>query len=45
MGPMMSKTSESEPSGFAMGPAARLDLTDECHHYRGKHEVPWDIQK
>ncbi|PTB81490.1 hypothetical protein M440DRAFT_63392 [Trichoderma longibrachiatum ATCC 18648] len=28
-----------------MEPAARLPLTDDCHHYTGKHEVPWDIQK
>lgn len=36
----------AEPSGdFAMQPAEKLALTDECHHYEGKHEVPWDIQK
>ncbi|KAK5990430.1 Trimethylguanosine synthase [Cladobotryum mycophilum] len=32
-------------SGFSMQPADKLPLTDKCHHYRGKHEVPWDIQK
>jgi trimethylguanosine synthase len=26
-------------------PAEKLPLTDNCHHYEGKHEVPWDIQK
>lgn len=34
-----------EPSEFSLKPAERLPLTDECHHYKGKHEVPWDIQK
>ncbi|CEJ95105.1 Putative Trimethylguanosine synthase [[Torrubiella] hemipterigena] len=28
-----------------MEPAPRLELTDACHHYEGRHEVPWDIQK
>lgn len=35
----------AEPSDFSLKPAERLPLTDECHHYTGKHEVPWDIQK
>ncbi|KAK4079267.1 hypothetical protein Trihar35433_372 [Trichoderma harzianum] len=35
----------AEPSEFSLKPAERLPLTDECHHYTGKHEVPWDIQK
>lgn len=35
----------AEPSDFSIKPADRLPLTDECHHYTGKHEVPWDIQK
>ncbi|PTB65392.1 hypothetical protein BBK36DRAFT_1142378 [Trichoderma citrinoviride] len=35
----------AEPSEFSMEPAGRLPLTDDCHHYTGKHEVPWDIQK
>ncbi|KAI1072174.1 hypothetical protein LB507_002873 [Fusarium sp. FIESC RH6] len=30
---------------YAMKPAEELPLTDECHHYQGKNEVPWDIQK
>ncbi|KAK1240956.1 hypothetical protein MKX07_006389 [Trichoderma sp. CBMAI-0711] len=38
-------TEDAEPSGFSLEPAGRLPLTDECHHYTGKHEVPWDIQK
>uniref|UniRef100_A0A8H7N9C8 Uncharacterized protein n=1 Tax=Bionectria ochroleuca TaxID=29856 RepID=A0A8H7N9C8_BIOOC len=28
-----------------MKPADRLPLTEQCHHYQGRHEVPWDIQK
>lgn len=28
-----------------MEPAGRLPLTDECKHYQGRHQVPWDIQK
>lgn len=28
-----------------MKAAARLPLTDECHHYESKAEVPWDLQK
>ncbi|UKZ77459.1 hypothetical protein TrVFT333_005180 [Trichoderma virens FT-333] len=35
----------AEPSDFSLKPAERLPLTDQCHHYTGKHEVPWDIQK
>ncbi|RFU74559.1 tgs1 uanosine synthase [Trichoderma arundinaceum] len=35
----------AEPSDFSLKPAERLPLTDRCHHYTGKHEVPWDIQK
>jgi trimethylguanosine synthase len=38
-------TEDAKPSGFSLEPAGRLPLTDECHHYTGKHEVPWDIQK
>ncbi|TQW00265.1 hypothetical protein V2A60_001365 [Cordyceps javanica] len=38
-----------EPRGeqpvYEFEPAGRIDLTDVCHHYEGKHEVPWDIQK
>ncbi|KAF6526586.1 hypothetical protein HZS61_009630 [Fusarium oxysporum f. sp. conglutinans] len=30
---------------YSMKPAEELPLTDDCHHYQGKHEVPWDIQK
>ncbi|UNI14572.1 putative diacylglycerol O-acyltransferase tgs1 [Purpureocillium takamizusanense] len=30
---------------FAFRPAGELPLTDDCRHYEGKHEVPWDIQK
>ncbi|CAF3612155.1 unnamed protein product [Fusarium graminearum] len=30
---------------YTMKPAEELPLTDQCHHYEGKHEVPWDIQK
>jgi trimethylguanosine synthase len=32
-------------SDFSLKPAERLPLTDKCHHYKGQHEVPWDIQK
>lgn len=35
----------SESTDFAMKPAETFPLTDECHHYQGKNEVPWDIQK
>ncbi|KAL6868495.1 RNA cap guanine-N2 methyltransferase domain-containing protein [Trichoderma novae-zelandiae] len=35
----------AEPSEYSLEPAGRLPLTDDCHHYTGKHEVPWDIQK
>ncbi|KAF4123439.1 hypothetical protein GMORB2_6140 [Geosmithia morbida] len=28
-----------------MEPAERLELRDECKHYEGSDEVPWDIQK
>ncbi|KAF6829843.1 RNA methylase family [Colletotrichum plurivorum] len=28
-----------------MQAATRLPLTDECHHYKSKAEVPWDLQK
>ncbi|KAL4726021.1 Kelch repeat-containing protein 3 [Fusarium chlamydosporum] len=35
----------SENSQYAIKPAEDLPLTDQCHHYQGKHEVPWDIQK
>lgn len=38
-------TEDAKASEFSMEPAARLPLTDDCHHYTGKHEVPWDIQK
>ncbi|KAH7162811.1 RNA cap guanine-N2 methyltransferase-domain-containing protein [Dactylonectria estremocensis] len=34
-----------EPTKFSMKPAEILPLTDQCHHYQGKNEVPWDIQK
>ncbi|KAM0666827.1 hypothetical protein ACQRIU_004682 [Beauveria bassiana] len=38
-----------EPNGdqpvYEFEPAGWIDLTDACHHYEGKHEVPWDIQK
>ncbi|KAI9167027.1 Trimethylguanosine synthase [Paramyrothecium foliicola] len=34
-----------EIQSLAMEPADQLPLTEECHHYQGKHEVPWDIQK
>ncbi|KAK8145914.1 hypothetical protein G3M48_003829 [Beauveria asiatica] len=38
-----------EPDGdqpvYEFEPAGWIDLTDACHHYEGKHEVPWDIQK
>ncbi|KAL7936248.1 RNA cap guanine-N2 methyltransferase domain-containing protein [Trichoderma chlorosporum] len=35
----------ADPSDFSLKPAERLPLTEQCHHYKGKHEVPWDIQK
>ena len=41
----MGDTSMEGSSSFAIEPAAYLDLTDDCHHYKGKHQVPWDIQK
>lgn len=28
-----------------MKPSPILPLTDECHHYSSKDEVPWDLQK
>ncbi|KAM0329815.1 hypothetical protein ACHAQA_003979 [Verticillium albo-atrum] len=28
-----------------MEPAPLMPLTDECHHYETKAEVPWDLQK
>ncbi|KAG9233241.1 RNA cap guanine-N2 methyltransferase-domain-containing protein [Amylocarpus encephaloides] len=31
-------------TGSAAGPDA-FRLTDECHHYQKRREVPWDIQK
>ncbi|KAH7170670.1 kelch domain-containing protein [Dactylonectria macrodidyma] len=34
-----------ESTKFSMKPAEILPLTDQCHHYQGKNEVPWDIQK
>ncbi|EXM08259.1 RNA cap guanine-N2 methyltransferase-domain-containing protein [Fusarium oxysporum II5] len=34
-----------DDSEYSMKPAEELPLTDDCHHYQGKHEVPWDIQK
>ncbi|OAA79723.1 RNA cap guanine-N2 methyltransferase [Akanthomyces lecanii RCEF 1005] len=41
--------SSGEPNGqqpvYDFEPAGWIDLTDACHHYEGKHEVPWDIQK
>lgn len=42
-------SSSGEPDGqqpvYEFEPAGWIDLTDACHHYEGKHEVPWDIQK
>ncbi|KAL7950787.1 RNA cap guanine-N2 methyltransferase domain-containing protein [Trichoderma barbatum] len=35
----------ADVSNFSLKPSERLPLTDQCHHYTGKHEVPWDIQK
>ncbi|KAG5967099.1 hypothetical protein E4U58_002299 [Claviceps cyperi] len=32
-------------SSYALEPADHFPLTDECKHYEGKHQVPWDIQK
>ncbi|KAJ3477577.1 hypothetical protein NLG97_g8804 [Lecanicillium saksenae] len=41
--------SAGEPNGdqtvYDFEPAGWIDLTEACHHYEGKHEVPWDIQK
>lgn len=34
-----------DDSEYSMKPAEELPLTGDCHHYQGKHEVPWDIQK
>lgn len=44
---MGSLTAEAaaKPSDYLLCPAGPLPLTAECHHYRGKDEVPWDIQK
>ncbi|PNY24745.1 Trimethylguanosine synthase [Tolypocladium capitatum] len=36
---------DGEGAGYSMAPAERLPLTDDCHHYGGKDQVPWDIQK
>ncbi|KAG6025180.1 hypothetical protein E4U41_001594 [Claviceps citrina] len=33
------------PAIYELEPADRFPLTDECKHYEGKHQVPWDIQK
>lgn len=30
---------------YSIQPAQKLELTEECHNYRQKHHVPWDIQK
>jgi trimethylguanosine synthase len=30
---------------YSMSPAEELPLNEDCFHYEGKHEVPWDIQK
>jgi hypothetical protein len=35
----------SEGQGYALQPASRLELTDECHHYQKGQHVPWDLQK
>lgn len=35
----------AEPAEYAIEPTNWLELTEECHHYEGRHEVPWDIQK
>ncbi|KAG6115170.1 hypothetical protein E4U13_002969 [Claviceps humidiphila] len=32
-------------SSYALEPADHFPLTDECKHYEGKPQVPWDIQK
>lgn len=42
---MGSLGANAEVGDFSFSPAQDLELTDECHHYEGKHEVPWDIQK
>ncbi|KAK0392723.1 hypothetical protein NLU13_2218 [Sarocladium strictum] len=45
---MESQVSEQDMEGsssFSFVPAEKLELTDECHHYEHKSEVPWDIQK
>ncbi|KAK2612441.1 putative diacylglycerol O-acyltransferase tgs1 [Conoideocrella luteorostrata] len=31
-------------TSYALEPADKFPLTDECKHYEGKHQVPWDIQ-
>ncbi|KAH6898328.1 RNA cap guanine-N2 methyltransferase-domain-containing protein [Thelonectria olida] len=49
MGATMGSLSAVLSSGsteYAISPAEEnLPLTDQCHHYEGKHEVPWDLQK
>lgn len=30
---------------YAFAPAEKLELTEKCHHYEHKSEVPWDIAK
>ncbi|QPH01021.1 hypothetical protein C2857_005210 [Epichloe festucae Fl1] len=32
-------------TSYVLEPADKFPLTDECKHYEGKHQVPWDIQK
>lgn len=34
-----------QPDEAQMKPSPILPLTDECHHYKSKTEVPWDLQK
>ncbi|KIE03446.1 RNA cap guanine-N2 methyltransferase, partial [Metarhizium majus ARSEF 297] len=32
-------------TSYVLEPADKFPLTDECKHYEGRHQVPWDIQK
>lgn len=41
LGAALSSTSKE----YSIKPAEELPLSDKCHHYERKHEVPWDIQK
>lgn len=39
------QSKRQENTSYTLEPAERFPLTDECKHYIGKKQVPWDIQK